>query len=165
MGVPIAVVMSGEYDEIRPRQYTPPQRLWTASPDGVHRARHALASQLAAWGMSALADDAGLVLSELMTNAQRHGRVPGRDIGTSFLRTEQGVILEVHDARDERPVLTKAADTDERGRGLAIIDAITGGRWGVTDREGPGKVVWAAVLAPADVLPNEVDPSGSAPAS
>jgi serine/threonine-protein kinase RsbW len=96
--------------------------------------------------MSELADDAGLVLSELMTNAQRHGRVPDRRIGTSFLRVKEGVVIEVHDARSERPVLTKAEETDERGRGLAIVEAITDGRWGVTDRDGPGKVVWAAVL-------------------
>src|SRR5258708_6558768 len=99
MGVPIAVVMPTDYDEVQPRQYTPPQRLWPTSPSGVHKARHALVSQLAAWGMSELADDAGLVLSELMTNAQRHGHVADRSIGTSFLRVKDGVRVEVHDAR------------------------------------------------------------------
>src|ERR1700712_3261566 len=117
MGVPIAVVMPVKQDENPPRRYTPPQRLWPATPAGVHRARHALTATLAEWGMSELADDAGLVLSELMTNAQKHGRVPDRETGTSFLRTDEGVILEVHDARTERrPVRLDAGDSDEQGR-------------------------------------------------
>ncbi|WNI17038.1 ATP-binding protein [Actinacidiphila sp. ITFR-21] len=158
MGVPIAVVMSTDYEKDQPRVYTPPQRLWPATPAGVHRARHTLTDQLAEWGMAELADDAALVLSELMTNAHRHGRLTDHEIGTSFLRADQGVILEVHDARPERPAVNTALDpTAEHGRGLTIVDAVTDGCWGVTDRDGPGKVVWAAVLG-IDALMAVTDP-------
>jgi serine/threonine-protein kinase RsbW len=126
-----------------PRPYQPPEHLWPATPRGVHRARHALAARLAEWGWSELTDDAGLVLSELMTNAQTHGRMRARKIGTSFLRSTAGVVVEVHDARRELPVLAQADDADEHGRGLAIVEAVTGGQWGVISRQGdPGKVVW-----------------------
>jgi serine/threonine-protein kinase RsbW len=129
------------------RGYVPAQRLWPATPKGVHKARHALAGTLTEWGMPELCGQAGLVLSELMTNAQKHGSVPSRGIGTSFIPVEQGVRLEVHDSRgDVRPVLVRATELDEKGRGLAIVDSITNQRWGVTGRQGPGKIVWAVVL-------------------
>jgi hypothetical protein len=31
----------------------------------------------------------------------------------------------------------------ESGRGLALVDALTGGQWGVAGRVGVGKMVWA----------------------
>jgi serine/threonine-protein kinase RsbW len=123
--------------------------VWPATPRSVHRARHELVGCLAAWGMSGLADQAALVLSELMTNALRYGKAPGRGIGTHFVRQPSGVRIEVHDLRDGTPKAREAADDEERGRGLALVDAITGQRWGVTEREGPGKLVWAECLEEA----------------
>jgi two-component sensor histidine kinase len=99
--------------------------------------------------MAELIDSATLVLSELMTNAHKHGQVGGRSIGTSFLRMDDGsgVVIEVHDSRTEQPTLVKALDDDECGRGLTIVDAITEHQWGVIARPGPGKVVWAHINA------------------
>jgi len=133
--------------------YLPAQQLWPSTPRGVHRARHALTATLTEWGMPDLCDQAGLVLSELMTNAHEHGFVASRSIGISFIQLEAGVRLEVHDTCGEvQPTLVKAADSDETGRGLAIVDAITNQRWGATGRQGPGKVVWAIVAGPTAVL-------------
>jgi two-component sensor histidine kinase len=111
----------------------------------VHQARADLLAVLTGWGLAGVVDDATLVLGELMTNALRHGRVGDRRIGTTFSRTPHGdgVVLEVHDAHDGVPVLKDADELAEHGRGLAIVDALTSGHWGVADREGPGKVVWA----------------------
>lgn len=120
-----------------------PVALWPATPHSVRRARHALLDTLDAWELGGLADGAALVLSELMTNAVRHGRVPGRGIGTRFVRLAGGVRIEVHDCTDAQPELQVAADDSEHGRGLALVDAVTEGRWGVSARPGPGKVVWA----------------------
>jgi serine/threonine-protein kinase RsbW len=140
-------VLSKDYEQAQPQQYMPPEQLWPATPKGVHRARHALVAALKEWGaVDDLADTASLVLSELMTNAQTHGHVPGRQIGTNFVRVRHGCYIEVHDASGEAPAVVKAADSDEHGRGLAIVDSLTDGRWGVAGREGPGKVVWAYVL-------------------
>jgi anti-sigma regulatory factor (Ser/Thr protein kinase) len=129
-----------------PPGYLPAQQLWPATARGVRRARHALAATLAEWGVPELTDQACLVLSELMTNALRYGFVPDRSIGTSFLPAGPGVRLEVHDTRGEaRPALAHPTDSDERGRGLTIVDSLTDHRWGVTERLGPGKIVWAVV--------------------
>src|SRR5882757_3553729 len=83
------------------RRYTPPQQLWPSTPRGVHHARRALRDTLTAWGLSELVDSASLVLSELLTNAHKHGQVDGRSIGTSFIRADNGtgVVIEVHDSR------------------------------------------------------------------
>lgn len=121
-----------------------PVRIWPPTALSVHRARHALADTLDEWKMDELGDTAALVLSELLTNALQHGRVPGRHIGTRFLRlADGGLRIEVHDPRNEAPVPRTAATWDERGRGLALVDALTDGRWGTATREGPGKLVWA----------------------
>ncbi|MBD0738167.1 ATP-binding protein [Streptomyces sp. CBMA29] len=112
------------------------------------RARKLLAAQLDAWGLAHLTDTAEVVVSELFTNSVRHARVPdGRRIATHFERLENGVRIEVHDANDVRPVLQNASADAESGRGLALVDAFTGGRWGVSDREGVGKMVWAVCLS------------------
>jgi hypothetical protein len=122
-----------------------PLRLWPATARSVNRARHEVEAALHRWGLGELADTAALVLSELMTNAVQHGRVGGRMVGTQAVRIADGVRIEVHDARDTRPRVRAARADDEHGRGLALVDIVTGHRWGVLDREGQGKLVWAEV--------------------
>jgi anti-sigma regulatory factor (Ser/Thr protein kinase) len=125
----------------------PSLTVWPATPRSVHRARHALAAALAAWGLAELEDAASLVLSELMTNALRQAKVPQREIGTCVARLGAGegdvVRIEVHDPSPAKPEVRASGPEDEGGRGLALVDALTGGRWGVADRPGPGKLVWA----------------------
>ncbi|WP_327290566.1 ATP-binding protein [Streptomyces sp. NBC_01198] len=131
--------------------YTPAQILWPATPRGVHQARHSLERRLAEWGRPDLAPVAGLVLTELMTNACQHAAVEGRRTGVSVLPVPGGVRIEVHDPADlaaGEPTVRAAPPEDERGRGLALVDTLTGHRWGVTDRDGPGKVVWAVCADP-----------------
>jgi anti-sigma regulatory factor (Ser/Thr protein kinase) len=88
-----------------------------------------------------------LVVSELVTNAITHAHPPyGHVIGTRFERLERGVRIEVHDITERSPEFRAAAPDDaESGRGLLLVDALTDGQWGVKDREGPGKIVWAVV--------------------
>ncbi|MYS23913.1 hypothetical protein GA0115240_15748 [Streptomyces sp. DvalAA-14] len=148
MEVQAGAVVSHHEPPSPPRPYTPPQRLWPATARGVNQARHTLAQKLADWLLPELTDAASLVLAELMSNAQKHGRVDGRSIGVSVTRVAAGVLIEVHDARAERlPTVVTASPTDVGGRGLAIVDAITEQQWGVIEREGPGKVVWALCRA------------------
>lgn len=62
-----------------------------------------------------------------------------------------GVRIEVHDSvdRDEgEPTVRTASSDAERGRGPALVDTLTAHQWGVTDRDGPGKVVWAICTDP-----------------
>jgi len=115
----------------------------------VGAARRLLVSSLDGWGLAHLADEAELVVSELVTNSVRHGGAPrGRRIATRFERVEGGVRIEVHDANELAPVVREASADAEGGRGLALVDAITAGRWGVASREGVGKMVWALCVSP-----------------
>ncbi|MYS19094.1 Histidine kinase-like ATPase domain-containing protein [Streptomyces sp. DvalAA-14] len=121
---------------------------WPPTPRSVGRARHLLAGNLDAWGLSHLADSAQLILSELITNSVRHARRPhGRLISTRFERLEHGVRIEVHDASEAEPERREASWDEESGRGLSLVDALTEGRWGVADREDVGKMVWAVCVA------------------
>jgi anti-sigma regulatory factor (Ser/Thr protein kinase) len=128
---------------------------WPSTRRTVGRARRELLAALDAWGLVKLQDAAALVLSELVTNAVVHARSPrGRLIETRFRRLDDGrVRIEVHDANGEPPVLCASGETDEGGRGLLLVDALTGGQWGVSGRAGVGKAVWATVAAPGDGEP------------
>lgn len=117
---------------------------WPQSSRSVGRARACLYDTLRDWGLLSLSGAAALVLSELVTNAIAHGKVDGRYIETWFVWDRDGVRIEVHDAGDQWPEVRNAAEDDERGRGLALVDALVGtGGWGVSKREGVGKRVWA----------------------
>lgn len=162
MGEQSAVEVRAGLGAARSPLRKPSQRFWPATPMGVRRARHVLTATLTEWGLPADVIDASeLVLSELAGNAVKHALTPGRLAGELFeTRCEwsaEGVRIEVHDARtDRRPVQVQAADSDEQGRGLAIVDAITGGKWGFGDREGLGKVVWA--LCPGECAKEQHSP-------
>ncbi|MFI0982249.1 ATP-binding protein [Streptomyces sp. NPDC021093] len=119
---------------------------WGYAPRAVGLAREELRKTLAGWGLTTLEDPAALILSELLTNAQRYGRAPGREIETRFARLTGGagggVRVEVHDASPCLPHAREAAPDECEGRGLFLVSLLAD-RWGVTDRNGPGKQVWA----------------------
>ncbi|WP_405592812.1 ATP-binding protein [Streptomyces sp. NBC_01190] len=118
--------------------------MWPPAPISVGRARQFLAQYLDAWELAHLGDDAQLILSELITNAVTHAHPPyGNLIATRFERLPCGVRIEVHDTSDHKPECREASAEEESGRGLGMVDTLTGGHWGVGDRNGPGKVVWA----------------------
>jgi hypothetical protein len=119
------------------------ERAWPPSPLSVGRARRLLAYHLYAWGLPHLADTAGLVVSELVTNALNHACEGGNVLRTRFERLEDGVRIEVHDASEKKPERRQASAEAESGRGLDLVDVLTGGYWGVSGREGVGKMVWA----------------------
>lgn len=121
-------------------------RRWPRSARCVGAARQELRQELEAWGLGRLAETAELVLSELFGNAVRHACPPrGRQIETRYERAPGGVRIEVHDANENWPELRKATADEEYGRGLLLVDALTGSRWGVSERDGVGKRVWAVV--------------------
>lgn len=114
-------------------------------PACVGVARRLLRRHLAQWEMTELADTAELLLSELATNALRHASGPeDRLVETRFERLPDASLrIEVHDADDTEPQCQEPSAESISGRGLLLVDALTGGRWGVSDREGVGKRVWA----------------------
>ncbi|MFD4590419.1 ATP-binding protein [Streptomyces rubiginosohelvolus] len=96
------------------------------------------------WECEQRADDALLCVTELATNALRHGVPPGRGFKVHiYLERVEGIIrVEMHDSGGG---VVCAADgpseaDDEGGRGLLLVAALAD-EWGVAERN-PGKVVW-----------------------
>ncbi|WNI17309.1 ATP-binding protein [Actinacidiphila sp. ITFR-21] len=103
----------------------------------VRRARGFVVRVLDGWGLADLADDAGLVVSELVTNAVMYAVPPAyAGVRVRVVRLAGGVRVEVHDASAAKP------ERHAYGRGLVVVDALTGGNWGV-DTLRFGKSVWA----------------------
>ncbi|MGP4002588.1 ATP-binding protein [Streptomyces sp. 8N706] len=120
------------------------------SARSIPLARAVLRTQLAAWDVAGeTADTACLLLSELMTNAHTHARVPrGREIGVRFARYDGLLRVEVADASVQRPTPRTPSADEEHGRGLALVAALAE-RWGVCPRRhGIGKAVWAEIRLP-----------------
>lgn len=111
-----------------------------ARPEAAHCARRLTRLTLTAFGAAARADDAELVVSELVTNAVRYGR------GSSAIALClgcQGPVLHVS-VTDGNPVPPReraAQACDVAGRGLVVVDALAND-WGV-EPTGRGKTVWA----------------------
>jgi serine phosphatase RsbU (regulator of sigma subunit)/anti-sigma regulatory factor (Ser/Thr protein kinase) len=119
-----------------------PERIATwdlpADPALVSEVRASALRQLADWGLDEVAFALELVLSELVTNAIRHGSGPIR-VRLLYDRT---LICEVSDTSNTAPHLRRAATTDEGGRGLFLVAQLAQS-WG-TRYLPEGKVIWAA---------------------
>jgi anti-sigma regulatory factor (Ser/Thr protein kinase)/anti-anti-sigma regulatory factor len=109
-------------------------------PAGPRQARQAVQQWAAEMSLGPLADDVLLIVSELVTNAVRHGSPPVRVAVTADDRI---VTVGVVDGAQERPVLRTAPDHAESGRGMLLLSLLSA-QHGVRP-EPPGKVVWASL--------------------
>ncbi|MEU1668811.1 SpoIIE family protein phosphatase [Streptomyces sparsogenes] len=112
-------------------------------PAVVTSARSLAVRQLAEWGLEELMTTTELIVSELVTNAIRHGTGP---IRLRLIRHDV-LICEVADGSNTSPRLRHARTTDEGGRGLFLVAQLTR-RWGTRYTEG-GKLIWAEQDLPA----------------
>ena len=121
-------------------------------------ARAHLDVTLANWQLADLAEAGELVVSELATNAVQASTGPTGGVvyvngmmpvvQVRLLSDRVLLLIEVWDQAGGFPAPRRAASGDESGRGLHLVDALTGGRWGWQPTQGrPGKVVWAALTA------------------
>ncbi|MGZ3099382.1 ATP-binding protein [Streptomyces sp. H72] len=113
---------------------------FAALEEEVATLRRNVGAYLGAWGVPDLVDEAQLCVSELVANVITH---VGVGTPTTLVVQLSGTSLriEVHDP-DTRalPTLVAADSESERGRGMALVGAVTN-RWGVqlgADR----KVTW-----------------------
>ncbi|MFE3548319.1 SpoIIE family protein phosphatase [Streptomyces kronopolitis] len=121
-------------------------------PAAVGPVRNACVRQVAEWGLRHLAVGAELILSELITNAVRHGAGP---IHVRLLRT-RSLFCEVSDGSSTSPHIRQAKDTDEDGRGLFLV-AQFAEQWG-TRYSARGKTIWASLAIGADAPAAEQEP-------
>ncbi|MFE7313226.1 ATP-binding protein [Streptomyces sp. NPDC057555] len=145
---------------------------WMPAPNGfaacalsnaactVAEARRFTRTTLQGWQMCPLlADNAVLIVSELVTNALRHGaadpfelvfnsRVNARfcPAWLALTRQERGVLCAVSDGGTGAPELRPADALAESGRGLRLVDELSDS-WGWTPPDQSGKTVWATVVA------------------
>ncbi|MGW4511183.1 ATP-binding protein [Streptomyces sp. NPDC004393] len=122
-------------------------------PAGVGEARHRMRDQLRTGGVAeSVIDDAVLILSELLSNACRHGRPLGDrlhgdgDVRAAWRVDVSGrLTVEVTDGGGPtRPVPATPSVTAHGGRGLNIITALAKD-WGVRDGVRGEVTVWVVV--------------------
>ncbi|MFJ4634839.1 SpoIIE family protein phosphatase [Streptomyces hygroscopicus] len=121
-----------------------------ALPDGpiaAAEARHRVTEQLAAWRLDELSMTTELLASELVGNVVRHAKGPMR-LRLVYGRT---LICEVSDGSLTTPRMRRAAETDEGGRGLQLVAALSD-RWG-TRFTATGKCIWTEQALPPPLPP------------
>ncbi|MBJ6643818.1 ATP-binding protein [Streptomyces griseoincarnatus] len=117
-----------------------------AHPTSVRRARHAVTASLPHAVRPDLGDDLGLLTSELVTNAIRHG-ADGKDgdlIELVLWPADGHYWLAVSDPGNGKPALAHPSTYAENGRGLLLVDHIAAA-WAVRPRPTRGTSVVAGL--------------------
>ncbi|MEU5170388.1 ATP-binding protein [Streptomyces mutomycini] len=121
-----------------------------ADAESLRKARAFVRDALERWDLRSGADDVALVAGELMSNAVCHGLRPtarqtGRWAARLGLACQEGTLVcAVNDPSPDVPVMRRADEFLERGRGLRIVDALSSS-WGWSRPGGTGKTVWARI--------------------
>ncbi|UXY21907.1 SpoIIE family protein phosphatase [Streptomyces cynarae] len=120
-------------------------------PRAAGEAREFVRRQLAAWGLDDLAITTELLASELIGNVIRHAKGP---IRLRLLRSSS-LTCEVYDSSLSTPRIRHAAYTDEGGRGLQLVAALSR-RWGARYLR-DGKCIWTEqdIPVPSENLSRE----------
>ena len=129
-----------------------PPRVATRTPGldarSVGAAREFSLATMRRWGVADRADDIAIVVSELLTNALRHGVpdtvTPRRrwPVRLGLVQPGRYVLCAVADPGRRLPVPREPDYLAESGRGLHVISALSD-TWGATTPTDAGKVVWA----------------------
>jgi hypothetical protein len=106
-------------------------------------AREHVRDTLDAWHLDDLALTTEMLASELVANVVRHARGPAR----LRLMRSRSLVCEVFDCSLTTPRIRRTSWTDEGGRGLQLISALSD-RWG-TRYMATGKCIWTEQSLPA----------------
>lgn len=134
--------------ERRPDPHT--DGLSAADAAWPQRLRRILRAGLTHWARLDLVDTAELLLTELVTNALRHGH--GCDIGVRIYLQGDNLAIEVNDGSPHVPVPRCPGPDEENGRGLLLVEALADS-WGVSP---DGRTTWCTL--PPTKGPSEMDP-------
>ncbi|MFI6644119.1 ATP-binding protein [Streptomyces sp. NPDC050504] len=133
-----------------------------AVASAVPVAREFVYQTLEYWKLNDFADDAALMMSELVSNAVKATGLPGRqpkpwEITAQHVMAIQlrvvgdELFVEVWDRSSDEPVKQTVTAEAEGGRGLHLVEALSK-NWGIYRPPAGGKIVWA-MIATAQ-LPN-----------
>ncbi|MDX3224552.1 ATP-binding protein [Streptomyces sp. ME19-01-6] len=103
------------------------------------------AAKLNYWGLPDLVENGRLLISELVTNALRHGKGP--EVVFRFIIGVDLIVLEVDDGSPGWPEVRVAEPAEENGRGMLLV-ACLANSWGVSE---DGTRTWCTLTAPASV--------------
>jgi DNA-binding NarL/FixJ family response regulator len=112
-------------------------------------ARRFVARVLEEWGCDELQDSAALLVSELVTNAVVHAQ---SSVEMAMHLRPNRVRIEVIDTAREHVRRRDAADDEQSGRGMALIEALAVA-WGI-DTLLSGKSVWFEIERPEAAAPS-----------
>jgi hypothetical protein len=144
----------------------------TPRPESVHSSRGFTSGTLAAWGLGELCENMELVVSELATNALRHGlrtahpqpahpqaahpqsahpqsaptQAMHTQIRLSLTRRGRFVACAITDPGAAAPVLRHPGPMEPGGLGLHIVASLSE-CWGWAPLTPQGKIVWAVLSA------------------
>lgn len=117
------------------------------------------------WGISEVAEEVELLVSELVTNALHASLDMGEalPIRLWLLSNDTRVVISVWDGNPRPPVLADVADDAESGRGLVLVEALSD-RWDWFAHQGlDGKVVWCELSRDeTSTIGSAGEPSGGA---
>ncbi|MEU3786792.1 SpoIIE family protein phosphatase [Streptomyces sp900129855] len=105
-------------------------------PQAAGQARAYVREHLDAWGLEDLVPATELLVSELVGNVVRHAKGP---ISLRLMRSHS-LTCEVYDSSLTTPRMRRATYTDEGGRGLQLVAALSQ-RWGARYLD-DGKCIW-----------------------
>jgi anti-sigma regulatory factor (Ser/Thr protein kinase) len=112
-------------------------------PEGASFARRAMARSAELWRLDReLTETALLLVSELATNAIRHGTPPVR---LSLRLDSDRLRVEVTDSSPSMPQVAHPGPDQTSGRGLQIVQQLAA-RWGSQTSRTLGKTVWFEML-------------------
>ncbi|MET8014545.1 ATP-binding protein [Streptomyces sp. NPDC005271] len=120
---------------------------FAADPPQLAGLRRAVGAELAAWGMSALVDEAQLITTELASNVIKH--VGQGTAATLVLDAHADQLrVELHDNSHKQPERRQPACDEEHGRGLQLLAGLSAA-WGTTHTS-VGKAIWCELPLPSD---------------